>query len=363
MTQIKKWDQPVERLPLNLRHLRNLRILLFFSYFAPSRLHEIDSMTEPESRLPLIMGALFALLLHTALVPIWSIGLASVVGREPATPPKQDQPLPTPPELQPGQARDSVTNIAWIAYDDYRELLAQHAIVEQPALQKQQDPIPNAPIEFDPTPPAPNAQPKKTPTPPSTDTDASKSLVLPSSASSPVPLPTPADQGDMPYAPKGPTPRKADAVLPDTPDSPDQPDSPAKSPSTEPSSPGSPNSSAKPTAAPRDQAEAPPVTIMPGTLRVRPGKVETYQGIKINTVVPRPSAAAYFSAVPRNPKATLWFNNQGIVTRVDLTHSTGAKNWDEPVIAALEQWTAKGEKIDNLEGEIQLKIEILFNRE
>jgi hypothetical protein len=316
-------------------------------------------MKQRESRLPLAMGGLFALLLHAILIPVWSVGLAGITARQPTAPPTQDQPLPIPRELEVGQPRDSVTNIAWIDYDDYRELLAQHSIIEQPALQKQQEPVPNAPIEFDPTPPAPNAQPMDNPGQPATDPANKESTSSPISASSPVPLPTPDDQGQMPYAPKGPKHREAQAVAPDSPDSTGQPDNTeAPNPSTDP---GSPNSSAKPTAAPRDEAESPPVTIMPGTLRVRPGKVETYRGIKINTVLVRPSPAAYFSAVPRNPKATLWFNSEGLVTRVDLTRSTGAKNWDEPVLSALEQWTAKGERIDNLDGELALKVELLFN--
>ncbi len=318
-------------------------------------------MIERESKLPLVIGAVFALLMHAALVPVWGVGLSGVVGRQPTTPPKQDRSLPTPRELEVGRAHASVTNIAWIAYDDYRELLAKHSIVEQPAIQKQEEPIPGAPIEMDPTPPAPNAQPQPRPVPPSADTGGDQSISLPLSASAPVPLPTPSDQGQIPYAPQGPIPRDAVAVVQDTPDQKNQ--AKERSAKQRKEDPGAPTDSAKPTAAPRDEAEAPPVTIIPGLIKIRPGAVLTADGIEVKTVVPRPSTIARYSAVPRNPKATMWFNNQGKVTHVELTRSTGAENWDEPVVAALEQWTAKGERIDNLQGELQFKVELLLRGE
>jgi len=318
-------------------------------------------MIDRETRLPLVIGALFALLMHAVLVPVWAVGLSQAVGRRPTVPPKQDKPLPTPRELEAGRAHASVTNLAWIAYDDYRELLAKHSIVEQPAIQKQQEPTPGAPIQMDPTPPAPNAQPRDKPVPPNADAGGGESLSLPVSASSPVPLPTPGDRGQMPYAPQGPTPREAAAVVPDAPDTVDRAsESPTERRADQHGSPAQPS---RPTAAPRDQAEAPPVTIVPGLVRVRPGAVLTADGIEIKTVVPRPSIIARYSAVPRNPKATIWFNPQGEVTHVELTRSTGAQNWDDPIITALEHWTAQGERIDNLEGELRFKVEILLTSE
>lgn len=318
-------------------------------------------MIERESRLPLMLGSLVAVLLHTALVPVWGISLDKAAGRLPVEPPKQDQPLPEPAELEVGQARNPVTNIAWIAYDDYRELLAKHSIVEQPALQNQQDPTPNAPFEIDPTPPAPNTPLQVNPTPPQNDSADQASASAPVSPAVNVPLPKPTERGDIPFVPQGPMPPDAVAAAENAPDPADQPaDRATEAPQKKPAAQASPDSSAKPTAAPRDEAESPPVTILPGSLRIQPGKVETYLGVEIITVLPRPKPAAYFSAVPRNPKATLWFNNQGIVTHVELTRDTGAKNWDDPVITAFEQWKARGDKIDNLQGEIRLNVELLL---
>ena len=314
-------------------------------------------MIERESRLPLLIGGVVALLLHSLLVPVWGLGLTGGMKDQPDTAPELDQVL-DPPELQAGQSKENVTNIAWIAYDDYRELLAKHSIVEQPALQKEVDPAPDAPIELDPTPPAPNTPQAAASSPQSSSADASDSPAVPVSPTVPVPLPTPDDPSDIPFVPEGPMTPDAVAASADAPTQAERDHKQAEQ--TPADKPSPPESSARPTAAPRDEAEAPPVTIMPGTLRIQPGKVATYLGVEIKTVMVRPSPAAYFSAIPRNPKARLWFNNQGIVTHVEPIRTTGAKNWDEPVRRALEQWKAKGEKIDNLEGELQMTVEVLL---
>jgi hypothetical protein len=315
---------------------------------------------ERESKLPLVIGGVFALLLHAAMVPVLGVGLSGASGRSPAVPPKQDNPLPPARELEAGRAHASVTNMAWIAYDDYRELLAKHAIIEQPALQKQQDPAPSAPIEMDPTPPAPTAAHDAKPAMPGTESGGDTSMSLSASRAAPIALPLPGTEGEIPYAPHGQKPRDAVAITQDAPDPTDNTESPDKS---QPDDPGAPTQNAKPTAAPRDEAEAQPVTIYPGLIRVRPGAVLTADGIEIKTVLIRPSMIARYSSIPRNPKATLWFNREGIVTHVDLTRSTGADNWDEPVITAFEQWTATGEQIENLNGEIQFKVELLMSSE
>lgn len=319
-------------------------------------------MIERESRLPLLIGGLVAVLLHTALVPVWGLGLVGRADLAPSDMPEQDQPLIEPPDLQAGQAQDNVTNIAWIAYEDYRELLARHSIVEQPALQNQVDPTPDAPIELDPTPPAPNTPTHEDTSSPGRESGGSESSTIPVSPTVPVPLPASGEQGgDIPFVPEGPMTPDATTASENAPDASDQPaERNEQAPANRP---GTPDVSARPTAAPRDEAESPPVTIMPGTLRIRPGRVQTYLGVEIRTVIVRPSPAAYFSAIPRNPKARIWFNNQGVVTHVETIRTTGARNWDEPVRRALEQWRAKGEKIDNLEGEIQFTVELLLTSE
>jgi hypothetical protein len=317
-------------------------------------------MLERESRLPLLIGAVFAVLLHAALVPVWGIGISQLATPLETVPPKEDKPLPAPQEAQVGRAHASVTNIAWIAYDDFQELLAKHSTVEQPALQKQEDPVPDAPIEMDPTPPAPNANPATQPAPVGEDSPEETATTVPVSPVGPVPLPAPQAKGELPYAPQGPMPRESAVVIPELSTQPQQPvETPAPK---QPDTPGIPDASARPTGAPRDAAESPPVTILPGIVKVRPGRVLTADGIEIKTVIPRPSVIAIYSTIPSNPQAALWFDREGKVKRVELTRSTGADNWDDPVRTALEQWTATGERIDELEGELKLTVELLLNQ-
>ncbi len=313
-------------------------------------------MIERESGLPLAVGTVVAVLLHAALVPVWGVGLAGTQ-RTDATPPKQDRPLPEPQELDAGRAHASVSNVAWISYDDFHELLAEHSIVEQPALQKLEDPAPDAPIEMDPTPPTPSADPDALPSSPGSESGGSASLSSASLSQSPVSLPDPQVVGQMPYAPKGSVFRDAQASDADAAKQQAQPsDRPADDP-------GAPADSGKPTAAPKSDREAPPVTIIPGIKDIKPGKVLTGDGVEIKTVVPRPSVIAGISTIPKNPEATLTFNTKGEVVNVELTRSTGADNWDSPVRASLLKWTASGERFDELEGELKLKVRLLLRRE
>ena len=315
-------------------------------------------MLDRESRLPLVLGAVVALLLHTAMVPVWGWGLYNIPDRSDWTPPVEDKPNTTPQEAELGKAHASITNIAWISYDDYQELLARLSVVEQPALQRQQDPVPNAPIELDPTPPAPDSPTPSESKQPGEDSNELDTTTVPISPVGPVPLPSPEEEGQIPYTPDGPMPSDTEAVVEDYITQPQQ----ITDNSSEdiPEKPGESDTPTKPTSAPRDAGEVQPVTIIPGIVQVKPGAVLTADGIEIKTVIPRPSVIAIYSTVPKNPEAVLWFNKEGRVIKVDLTRSTGADNWDDPVRSALERWTATGERIEELEGELKLTVELLL---
>ncbi len=314
-------------------------------------------MIERESRLPLLIGVVFALLLHVALVPVWGIGLAKFEPVQPTVPPEEDKSMPAPQELEVGRPNNNVTNLAWIAYDDYKELLARHEIIEQPAIQRLEDPVPDAPIEIDPTPPAPDSKPSEPSGPTGEQADESQAASVPISPVGPVPLPDPTVGGDTPYAPHGPMPRDAPLIVENVVAQPDE-----SSQANSDSQPGSPESAGRPTSAPRAEGEAQPVTIIPGIIKVQPGSVLTADGIEITTIKPRPTITARLSTVPRNPTADIYFNNEGDVTRVDLTRSTGADNWDDPVVTAFEQWEAAGERVDTLEGELKITVELLIRK-
>jgi len=119
---------------------------------------------------------------------------------------------------------------------------------------------------------------------------------------------------------------------------------------------------ARPTAAPRRDREAPPVVRVNETVRVRPGAVLTSEGIEIRTVAPRPSVVAQSSTIPRNPQAVLTFNRHGEVVEVTMVRSTGAGNWDGPVVASLYQWRASGRRIEALgEGYLEIPVRLLLS--
>ena len=63
-------------------------------------------------------------------------------------------PLPKD-DIRFGVDHGDPTSIAWIGYDDYQQLMARKGVTEQPALQKDVEPLPGAPIRPDPTPPHP----------------------------------------------------------------------------------------------------------------------------------------------------------------------------------------------------------------
>jgi len=101
-------------------------------------------------------------------------------------------------------------------------------------------------------------------------------------------------------------------------------------------------SQANPTAAMRSESESPPISRI-DYARIKPGGVESVQGIKITTVVPRFSTVAQMTTVPANPSYRVHFNAEGKVTKIEQLQSTGYVNVDAPIMTAIYKWTAKGD--------------------
>lgn len=286
-------------------------------------------MREPLA--PLMVGAVVALGLHALLLPL-SVWLPSPPSPHASRLARLDAPQAPPPPTEPtiGQEASRTSTVAWIAYDDFRELIARQSAVEQPALQHKQAPVPDAPAELDPTPPAPTPQVARQvpPLPPA--------LPPPTLAQ---PLPTPKVGGDIPFTRREPR-RKTNREQ--TPPSP-----PVESASRE----------ASPTSSPRSDRESPPAMVLESPLDVQPGGVVARRGIEIKTFAPRFSAVTLASTLPNNPRAAVTFDHTGQVTRVVLTRSSGAANVDGPVIASLYRWRAGGDRIDRL-GDATLTIHI-----
>lgn len=152
-----------------------------------------------ESNLPLVISALLAVALHASvflwpeLTPVHAqlpllqppalVPPVPAAKIEPPTPPELPKPEPNPPKPKPepvpqpepkpepklepeaaaqpkppeiGRDGEPVrSTIAWIPYDDFKELMAAQSLTIQPALQQQVDPVANAPVEMNPTSPAP----------------------------------------------------------------------------------------------------------------------------------------------------------------------------------------------------------------
>jgi len=199
---------------------------------------------------------------------------------------------------------------------------------------------------------APPIDPAKKPDP----TDASKSVEaekLPD-----VAPPTPKGQ-DRPMTkpadnPAEKKPEKTDGTQPKPPVQPTP-----KSPQQQAPSKLQPAMKPRPTAAPKDEREAPPVSRIEG-LTVQPGKVVARHGLQINTVQPRFSVVAQRSALPANPTVELTFDDQGEVIHARFVRSTGYDNIDGPILASLYKWTAVGESLARIEDTFTVEIRILL---
>ncbi len=294
-------------------------------------------MRRSESILPLVLSGVIAVAIHAAVVPAVALyaaadGLLRALSRldVPISPPAEEPETRKPPV---GREDSRVSAVAWIAHDDFRELMAREGPTDQPALQQRVDPVEAAPPELDPTPPAPTP----TPDPPSASQLASAmpqpprpSPLPPSPLGQPQPWRLdPAGEVRVPFAP---TP-----LVPETP----RPEASSAQPS-----PASSDQPARPTAAPRSDREAPPSRVERFEWH-RPGTVPVARGMEVQTFAPRFSVVAQYS-IPMDPELILHFDGTGQAVRVELIRSSGFENVDGPIIAALYRWRASGERIEAL---------------
>lgn len=301
--------------------------------------------THREPRLPLVLGAVTAILLHALLIPaaLWR-GNVTLTSGDVGRVDTAQAPPPPPQDDTAGQRESSVSSVAWIAYDDFQQLIAPQSQVEQPALQQMEEPVPQAPAELDPTPPAPTAMADQAAAAAAEPIAALTPRPAASPAPPPLPLPAPQMRGEIPFsrldpAPTSQTPEPAPPAPADA--------APAAAAAAQ----------ARPTSSPRSDREAPPASLREPRLEVRPGRVIARQGFEVKTFAPRFSAVTLASTLPRNPTATLTFDDTGQVTQVVLDRSSGASNVDGPVIASLYRWRASGPRIDQA-GEAGVTLEV-----
>lgn len=332
-------------------------------------------MTQGDSKLPLLVAAVMAVLVHLGAIP-W---LTRVLMGYPLGPARRLPVNPLPPLLPQPQVtlgRDSrrPSKVAWISYDDFRKLIAPESQTQQPALQQEVEPVPDAPVPVDPTPPSSQVvaarqgsksarQGREASRSGGIDQQAKKQRSGVAGNHPPHPQ-SPMDLSDLildaqitRYRPVREAPADPSGSLPA-----DGQEKGVQVPTQEPFLPiegeqGGPN----PTAAARSDRESSPVRIRVGADTVVPGGVLVGDGIEIATVRPRFSMVARVSAAPDNPVAKLVFDHRdGRVVEAILVRSSGYPNVDGPVVASLYKWRARGEKLAQLHRPFDLQVELIL---
>lgn len=311
--------------------------------------------TRGDSLLPLISGALVAVLLHALLLPGaavygWGSGGGSLKKLQKVAADEPEEERDREDETAVGREESSASSVAWIAYDDFRELMARKAETEQPALQQMVDPTESAPPVLDATPPAPTAPPlPQPPAPTAAESTPELATLLPRAEARALPLPAPTLPGDL----RVPFERRPLELRPQE----------AQVPADAAQAAAPPPQEATPTSAPRSDRESPPTQRLRETVEWQSGAVRVPRGIEIKPVAPRFSAVTRSIAAPINPEAILHFDGSGRVLRVDLVVSSGWENVDGPVIAALYKWRASGRRVEALrEGQtLEVPVRMLFN--
>ena len=221
-----------------------------------------------------------------------------------------DRPEPNDPDaITPGVDRSTATTINWIGFEDPSDHEAREATTDQPAQAR------GVPAE-----------------------SAPEQVVLPVQ---PIPMRLFEARGDLP----APSDRleAVDALL-------DRleaaaatepaPAEPAVQPAPEPTNPARQEPSGGP-------SESDPTARSKPT-EIRPGRPVAMPGVTIDTVAPKFTAVTRLTSSPRNPLVRLTFNVRGEVVTAEMLEASGDKNVDGPVLDALYQWRAKGDRLGEI---------------
>ena len=328
-------------------------------------------MKKREPMLPLVVAVIAAVLAHGGLLP-WATHW--LTGSRAKRSGQLDSMAVQPPKrIELGRDVPKTSAVAWIPYDDFRKLIAPKSPTEQPALQQQADPVPNAPLPVDPSPaaasPVPathrdtavsidNADATQQQKEKTTQAQASQEPADPREQHSPIDEEID-NNGQLAMADTG------ERVELDQSRTTDQDDPSARSIAAAPSQP-SPRQTRqeqddKPTAAPRSDRESSASTLQIDRSKIRPGRVITSDGIEIQTVQPRFSVVTRVSTLPNNPVARLVFDHRdGSVIDVKLVRSSGYPNVDGPVLASLYKWRAVGKRLAEYDKPFDLTIQVVL---
>jgi hypothetical protein len=260
------------------------------------------------------------------------------------------------------------SSVAWIPYDDVRELIAFESVTEQPAVQMQRDPLEDAPLRLDATPPLPDTAPQRdaalAASAPPLPVPPMPIASMPRLSPPPLSLPDPTDAGevalDVPVfesqridwpAPMPTQIAPPDEVQPDVSPPPQVvPDdaaaqAPPAPPTPEPEQPASAES--RPTGAPRSDREAPPAALVYDTRRTAPGRVEVMDGLEVLPSAPRIGTASSLLSARSEAIFAITFDTEGDVSHVRMIRSSSYADIDGAIETASYKWKAQGEKLQS----------------
>lgn len=333
------------------------------------------TMSEREPVEPLVIAAVIALLVHVGMISFAAPWLME-------RPTRSDRPkvpdiepvLPEPKQVKLGDDVPRTSAVAWIPYEDFRELIAPQSMTEQPALQQQADPVPDAPLPVDPTPPAPSANAQAAAQAPGDTTDpiTTPGVEAIKPADQPIEMTRQPDRrrslvqddetltdGQLATA----TP--SDQPQPDPQQNPDEPTPPDAAtrdgrPRQDQQAAADPRP-ANPTAAPRTDSESPPVKLRPYSHTVKPGGVLVSEGIRIKTVRPRFTIVTLLSALPETSIAKIVFDHRdGRVIQVELIKSSEYPGVDGPIVASLYKWRASGPLLSKINRPLEMQVTLIL---
>lgn len=96
-------------------------------------------------------------------------------------------------------------------------------------------------------------------------------------------------------------------------------------------------------------------------VRLQAGRVVSAAGLEIRTRKPRFETLTRLVANPRNPIVRISFNREGLVANVELLESSTVQAVDDPVVAAVYNWTAAGEPLLKLrEGDPDATVDVVI---
>lgn len=351
-------------------------------------------MFDREVILPLILAAAVSVLAHIVVLtsagaallrdPVQTIDLVDLDPPDaPPKAPEREQPKPEPKQvLQLG--KDDVEQretVAWIPYEMFEKLIAPQTDTEQPALQSQADPTPQAPMRTDASNPmrlaqaspqtglpVPTSPPSITPPGPAPPTSSKSDAPQPKQDQPALPLASADQSADPKSAPERSAPKPNDQPksakrAADQPTKRDQlaQASPRSGRPTRPSAPARPAPDSdrdKPTSAARSDRESPPTSIEKPVHAMRPGAVEVGKGLEIKTVAPRVGVISILTSEPKNIVCKMTFDKTGRVNRVQITQSSGYVDIDSAVESAIYKWTAKGKQLEDADGPLTVEMTI-----